>query len=100
MASDVLHDALVTWVSQKDTYSFLTVLLNHIDKEDALRLIPMFLHVDREWLDENATADEAYEAFKQAVRLNDWSDMLQAMIVLDTIRFEEIVTLWQTVKAS
>lgn len=100
MSSDVLHDALVFWVTNKDTYSFLTVLLNHIDKGKALKLIPLFLHVDADWLNKNASVDEAYQAFKQAVRLNDWSDMLQALIVLDTVRFEEIIALWQTVKAA
>jgi hypothetical protein len=100
MSSDVLHDALVAWVKNEDTYNFIASLLAHLPKEDALKLIPMFLHVDEDWLNENASADEAYEALKQSVRLNDWSDMIQAMIVLDTVKFEEVVELWQMVKTS
>lgn len=100
MGSDVLHDALTAWVMHEDTYAFISVLLNHLDKEDALRLIPMFLHVDAGWLEENTTPDEVYEAFKKAVRLNDWSEILQAAMVLDTVRLEEIMQLWQTVRAS
>lgn len=100
MASDVLHEGLRAWASKPDSYSFVTVLLNHIDKEDALRLIPMFLHVDRQWLEENTTPDEVYEAFKQAVSLNDWQGIFQAMVTMDTIGLEEIMAVWQTVKAS
>lgn len=96
----MLHDALSAWATKQDAYSFVSVLLNHLTHEDALKLIPMFLHVEKEWLEENTTADEVYEAFKEAVGLNDWSEILQAMIVLDTIQFEEIIKLWQTVKAS
>lgn len=100
MSSDVLHEALTAWAMHEDTYAFVSVLLNHLDKENALRLIPMFLHVEREWLEENTTPDETYEAFKEAVQLNNWSEILQTMMALDTIRFEEIMNLWQTVKAS
>jgi len=100
MSSDTLHEALTAWAMHEDPYSFISVLLNHLSKEDALRLIPMFLHVEREWLEENTTPDEVYEAFKEAVRLNNWSEILQAMLALDTIRFKEIMELWQTVKAS
>jgi hypothetical protein len=100
MASDALHEGLTAWAMKPDSYTFVSVLLNHIDKEDALRLIPMFLHVDRKWLEENTTPDEVYAAFKQAVSLNNWQEIFQTMMVLDTVRFEEIMALWQTVKAS
>jgi len=100
MSSDVLHDALMGWAGTGDTYSFISILLNKLDKEQALQLIPMFLHVDREWIEKHTTVDEVYEAFKETVRLNDWSEILQTMLVLDTIKLDEVIELCQMAKAS
>lgn len=100
MSSDVLHTALIAWATKQDTYSFMTVLLNNLSKEDAIKLALLFLPVDQEWLEKHTTPDELYGVVKESVNLNDWSEILQAMIVLDTIQFEEIVKLWQTVKVS
>jgi len=100
MSSDVLHDALVSWVSHdEDIYSFVVYLLSKLSKEDATKIVCTFLHVEPEWLEKNATADEGFSAVKEAIRLNDWSEILQAMMVLDTIGMDEVVRLWQTMES-
>ena len=95
MSTDVLHDALMVWANKGGgTYSFVAPLVSKLDKEQALQLICLFLHVTPGWLEENDVyANEAYAALKEAVRLNDWSEILQAMVVLDTINIEEVLEL-------
>ena len=100
ISADVLHTALMAWAVKQDTYSLVTVLLNNLDKEDAIRIMMLFLPVDRDWLEEHTTPDELYEVVKESVNLNDWSEILQSMIVLDMFKFNEVMELWQTVKAS
>ena len=99
MASDVLHDALVGWVAgEEKTSSFISSLISHLSKEDATKLICMFLRAEPEWLEENVSANEAIGALEEAMRLNDWTEMLQIMTVLDTIKIDEVMRIWQTVK--
>lgn len=92
MASDVIHEALTAWAVKQEAYSFVASVMSNLPKEDALRVMYLFLRTTPEWLEENyVSADEAYEALREAVKLNDWSEMLQTMMVLDTIRAEEIM---------
>jgi len=100
LASDVLHTALMAWATKQETYSLVTVLLNNLDKEDAIQVMMLFLPVGRDWLEEHTTPDELYEVVKESVNLNNWSEILQSMIVLDMFKFDEVMDLWQTVKAS
>lgn len=98
MSSDVLHDALVAWVtSGKDLYRFSQSLIAHLGKEDALRIVYMFLHVSSEQL-VGITADEGVDLLNRAVRLNDLGDLLQTMVILDTVKIDEALQLWQSVK--
>ena len=85
---------------KRQTQSFVISLISRLDKEDATKIICMFLHMDKEWLDENVSADEAFEALREAIKLNDWSDVLQILVILDTIKIEEVMQLWQTVQAT
>ena len=101
MGSDILHDALVDWVSKGEkTSSFVDSLLTKLDIEDATKLICMFLHVEPEWLKEYSSAEESFAALGEAIKLNDWTEMLQMIVILDTIRLDEVLKLWQMVKVS
>jgi len=96
IASDALPAALKAWSASPDAYSLVTVLLNHLDNEKALELISLFLPVSREWIEENTTPDELYRVMKISIGLNDWSEILQAILVFDVFEFSEVVGLWQT----
>jgi len=99
MSSDILHDALVDWVGKgEENYSFVGSLLTSLPKDEAIKLMCIFLHLEPEWIEQNSTADEAFIAFKEAVKLNDWSEMLQMMVILDTVRISEVMQLWQMVQ--
>ena len=100
ISGDVLHEALVDWVSKEETSAFVLSILSKLDKEKVTKLICMFLHVEPEWLEENASANETFEALRQAIGLNNWADVLQVLVILDTLRMEEVIQLWQTVKAA
>jgi hypothetical protein len=100
MSSDVLHDALVAWVGAgEETSSFLMALLSKLDRQDAIKCICMFLHLEPNWLEENVSATETFGALSKAVRLNDWSGILQVLVILDTLKMDEVMQLWQMVKA-
>lgn len=98
MGSDVLHDALVDWVESETTRSFTLSLLNKLDKEQVTKLICTFLHLEPNWLEENATAQETFGALEQAIKLNDWSGILQILVILDTLKMDEVIQLWQAMK--
>lgn len=100
MSSDILHDALVDWVGRgEETSSFVNSLLTNLNVEDARRLICMFLHTESEWLEQSSSADEIFGALKEAIKLNDWTEILQMMVVLDTIKVDEVMQLWQMVQS-
>lgn len=95
MSSDVLHDALVAWVTSKqDLYRFSQSLMTHLKQEDAVRVVRMFLHVSSEQL-AGITGDEGFELLKKAIKLNNLGDLLQTMMVLDTVKVDEVLQLWQ-----
>lgn len=100
LASDVLHEALVGWVEGgEDAYSFVSSLMSELPKEKALEVIFIFLHTTPRWMEENnVSADEAYKVLKEAVGLNDWSEILQAMIILDTIKVDEVMDMLSLLK--
>lgn len=100
MSSDVLHDALVAWVTNdKDLYRFSQSLMTHLKQEGAVRIVRMFLHVSPEQL-VGITGDEGFELLKKAIKLNDLGDLLQTMMVLDTVKVDEVLQLWQTMELS
>jgi len=99
-SSDILHDALVDWVTYgENTYSFVASLLSRLGKEDVTKFISIFLRREPEWLEENVTANEAFKALEEAARLNDWTEILQTLVILDTLKLDEIMQLWQMAKA-
>lgn len=101
IGSDILHDALVDWVGKGEkTSSFINSLLTKLSVEDATRLICMFLHVESEWLEKNSSAEESFAVLEEAIKLNDWTEVLQMMVILDTIKIDEVMNLWQMVKVS
>jgi hypothetical protein len=100
LGSDVLHTALMAWAATGETSSFIMSLVAALDKEVATKLVCMFLHVEPEWLEENASADEVFDALGKAIRLNDWSGVLQVMVVLDTLKMDEVIEQWQMAKVS
>lgn len=100
MSSDALPIALKAWATKQDTYSFVTVLLNNLEKGDAIKLLLFFLPVDRDWLENHTTPDELYDVVKESVGLNDWSEILQTMLALDMLKLDEVMDLWQMAKAS
>ena len=100
LASDVLHEALVGWVAGgEDAYSFVSSLMSELPQEKALGVVFIFLHTTPEWMEENdVSADEAYRVLKEAVRLNNWSEILQAMVILDTIKVDEVMDMLSLLK--